>query len=237
MNSIVDDLNRALAQRLLVNVYQTNQDVVYTGYVTTVGKTGMILATYDDYGLSDGAVFLALDVIDEVEFSSDDLDNMAFRMQTAQEERFVQAGGLTMRFDGQRDLRRQILSHAWVDHLVVMLVLANDQRFYEGLVTHVGSETVTVQILNKFDYTDQPRRELNPDDIEVIEFQGQELSLQSLAAPRLQQLTHVDPEVITAADQMRENTCSPGRPGCLGGVGSRTRPRTVLRGAGQYLDA
>ncbi|SMS14895.1 hypothetical protein [Levilactobacillus zymae] len=204
MNSIVDDLNRALAQRLLVNVYQTNQDVVYTGYVTTVGKTGMILATYDDYGLSDGAVFLALDVIDEVEFSSDDLDNMAFRMQTAQEERFVQAGGLTMRFDGQRDLRRQILSHAWVDHLVVMLVLANDQRFYEGLVTHVGSETVTVQILNKFDYTDQPRRKLNPDDIEVIEFQGQELSLQSLAAPRLQQLTHVDPEVITAADQMRE---------------------------------
>lgn len=204
MKSIVNDLHRAQAQRLLVNVYQTNQDVVYTGYVATIGTSGMILATYDDYGLPDGAVFLALDVIDEVEFSSDDLDNMVFRMQTAQEERFIQAQGLTMPFDGQRDLRRQILSHAWVDHLVVMLVLTNDSRFYEGLITHVWTNQVTVQMLNKFDYTDRPKRQLNPDDIEVIEFQGQELSLQSLAAPRLQQLEHVATKTVTEPAQRRD---------------------------------
>lgn len=204
MNSIVNDLNRALAQRLLVNVYQTNQDVVYTGYVTVVSKQGIILATYDDYGLPDGAVFLALEVIDEVEFSSDDLDNMAFRIKTARDEQFVQSEGLTMQFDSQRDLRRQVLSHAWVDRLVVMLVLTNDTHFYEGLVTGVTADQVTVQILNKFDYTDRPQRNLSPDDIEVIEFQGQELSLQSLAAPRLQQLTHVAPVTLTAPQAMRQ---------------------------------
>lgn len=200
MNSIVNDLNRALAQQLLVNVYQTNQDVVYTGYVTAVGTTGIILATYDDYGLPDGAVFLALAIVDEVEFSSDDLDNMAFRIQTAQDEHFIQGDGLTMQFDAQRDLRRQVLSHAWVDHLVVMLVLANDQHFYEGLVTGVAPDKVTIQLLNKFDYTDRPVREVNPDDIEVIEFQGQELTLQGKAAGRLQQMKPVETVTVTSPD-------------------------------------
>lgn len=202
MNSIVNDLNRALAQQILVNVYQTNQEVVYTGYVTAVGQDGLILATYDDYGLPDGAVFLALAVVDEVEFSSDDLDNMAFRIQTAEDQHFIQADGLTMHFDAQRDLRRQVLSHAWVDHLVIMLVLRQDPHFYEGLVTGITPEQVTVQLLNKFDYTDRPVRQLNPNDIEVIEFQGQELTLQGLAAARLQELPHVPTTTLSGPDQM-----------------------------------
>ena len=201
MNSIVNDLNRALAQHLLVNVYQTNQEVVYTGYVTTVSDTGIILATYDDYGIPDGAVFLDLTAIDEVEFSSDDLDNMAFRIQTAQDEQFVQAGGLTLQFDGHRDLKRQVLSHAWVDHLVLMLVLKDDEHFYEGIVTSVAAEQVSLQLLNKFDYTDQPLLTLTPKDIEVIEFQGQELTLQGIALPHLQKLSHVAQTTVTDADQ------------------------------------
>jgi len=200
MNSIVNDLNRALAQHSLVNVYQTNQEVVYTGYVTAVAETGLILATYDDYGLPDGAVFLGLSIVDEVEFSSDDLDNMAFRIQTAVDEHFVQASGLTMRFDNHRDLRRQVLSHAWVDHLVIMLVLANDEHFYEGLVTSVAADKVSIQLLNKFDYTDQPVLQLDPDNIEAIEFQGQELSLQGQAVTRFQQLKHVETVTVTSTD-------------------------------------
>lgn len=204
LNSIMNDLNRALAQHILVNVYQTNQEVVYTGYVTTVSDTGIILATFDDFGLPDGAVFLAVDVIDEVEFSSDDLDNMAFRIQTAQEEQFIQAGGLTMDFDGQRDLRRQVLSHAWVDHLVVMLVVKGDEHFYEGLVTSVVADQVTIQLLNKFDYTDQPVFTLNPSELEVIEFQGKELTLQGIAAPHLRKLSHVAPKEVTDAKAISE---------------------------------
>lgn len=200
LNSIMNDLNRALAQHILVNVYQTNQDVVYTGYVTAVSDTGIILATFDDFGLPDGAVFLDVAVIDEVEFSSDDLDNMAFRIQTAQEEQFVQAGGLTMRFDGQRDLRRQVLSHAWVDRLVLMLVVKNDDHFYEGLVTSVAGDQVTIQLLNKFDYTDQATFTLNPAELEVIEFQGKELTLQGIAAPHLRKLSHIATKEVTAAD-------------------------------------
>lgn len=200
MNSIVNDLNRALAQQILINVYQVNQDVVYTGYVTAVGAQGLILATYDDYGLPDGAVFLDLNVVDEVEFSSDDLDNMAFRIQTAHDEHFVAAGGLTMHFDPQRDLRRQVLSHAWVDHLVIMLVLNQDQHFYEGLVTGIAADKVTIQLLNKFDYQDRPVREIDSNQIEVIEFQGQELSLQSAAATRLQQLPHQETVTVTSPE-------------------------------------
>ncbi|TGD20237.1 hypothetical protein [Levilactobacillus suantsaiihabitans] len=204
MNSIVNDLNRASDRHLLVNVYQTNQDVVYTGYVTTVGTSGIILATYDDFGIPDGAVFLALDVIDEVEFSSEDLENMAFRIRTARDEQFVQAGGLTMTFDQRRDLRRQVLSHAWVDHLVLMVVLKNDEHFYEGVITSVASDAVGIQLINKFDFSDQPALTLNPADIEVIEFQGRELTLQGIAASRLQQLTHQDQVAVTDATQFHD---------------------------------
>ncbi|NLR10262.1 hypothetical protein HEQ50_09650 [Lactobacillus sp. ZJLC28-8] len=202
MSSMMNDLNRALAQHILVNVYQTNQEVVYTGYVTTVSDTGIILATFDDFGLPDGAVFLAITVIDEVEFSSDDLDNMAFRIQTAQEEQFIQAGGLTMHFDSQRDIRRQVLSHAWVDHLVIMLVVKGDEHFYEGLVTSVAADQVTIQLLNKFDYTDQATFTLHPAELEVIEFQGKELTLQGIAAPHLRKLTHVATKEVTDAQLM-----------------------------------
>lgn len=196
-SSIANDLKRALAQHLLVNVYQIDQDVVYTGYVSTVGTTGLILATYDDYGLPDGAVFLELAVIDEVEFSSDDLDNMAFRIQTAREESFVQTSALPLRLDGQRDLRRQVLSHAWVDHLVVMLVLKNDQHFYEGLITAVAADQIGFQTINKFDFADQPLRQINPDDINVIEFQGQELSLLGEATPHLRDMATVAPVTVS----------------------------------------
>lgn len=202
LSSMMNDLNRALAQHILVNVYQTNQEVVYTGYVTTVSDTGIILATFDDFGLPDGAVFLAIAVIDEVEFSSDDLDNMAFRIQTAQEEQFIQAGGLTMHFDSQRDIRRQVLSHAWVDHLVIMLVVKDDEHFYEGLVTSVAADQVTIQLLNKFDYTDQATFTLHPAELEVIEFQGKELTLQGIAAPHLRKLTHVATKEVTDAQLM-----------------------------------
>lgn len=203
MNSIVNDLNRALAQRLLVNVYQTTQDVVYTGYVTAVGETGIALATYDDYGLADGAVFLDLKIVDEVEFASDDLDNMAFRIQTAQIEHFNQVGGQTLKLDGRRDIRGQILSQAWVDQLVIMLVLRNDNRFYEGQVTSVVTDQVTIKLLNKFDYSDQPTLHVNPADIEVIEFQGQELSLQGSALPQLKKLQHVEQVALTDEDVFR----------------------------------
>ncbi|MFC6274422.1 hypothetical protein ACFQET_02710 [Levilactobacillus tangyuanensis] len=204
MNSIVNDLNRALAQHLLVNVYQTDQEVVYTGYVTAVSDAGLILATFDDYGLPDGAVFLAVPIIDEVEFSSDDLDNMAFRIQTAADEDFVQAGGLTLRFDNQRNLRQQVLSHAWVDHLVIMLVLKDDEHFYEGRVAAVASDQVTIKLFNKFDFTDQSDLVIDPANIDVIEFQGQELSLQGLATPHLTQLKHVASTLIDDHDEMIE---------------------------------
>lgn len=72
MNSIVNDLRFALQRKALVNVYQLNQNVVYTGYVNIIDELGIVLTTFDDSGIEDGAVYLTFEAIEFVEFDSDD---------------------------------------------------------------------------------------------------------------------------------------------------------------------
>ncbi|MDN6826988.1 MAG: hypothetical protein L0L96_13900, partial [Lactiplantibacillus plantarum] len=86
MSSIIESLQLAAQQVHLINLYQANSEVVYTGYIDRLAPDGVVVNTYDDAGLQDGAVFMRYDVIDEVEMMSEDLDNMAFRLENATTE-------------------------------------------------------------------------------------------------------------------------------------------------------
>lgn len=68
MNSKVNDLQYALRTGALVNVYQVDDDIVYTGFVLNMDEQGIIVATYDDGGEEDGAVYLSYSTVESVEF-------------------------------------------------------------------------------------------------------------------------------------------------------------------------
>ncbi|GAX03394.1 hypothetical protein IWT140_00997 [Secundilactobacillus pentosiphilus] len=198
MNSIVNDLQFALQRKALVNVYQVKQDVVYTGYVDIVDGAGIILTTFDDSGSEDGAVYLTFDVIEFVEFESDDLDNMRYRIENATAEHFFTFGRMTTEFDQKRPLIRQVLETAMADEATVMVLDRKNNQLQEGEVTQISDRQFGFQVFNKFHLDQHPKVIMNFDEVGLIEFEGKELTLQTAAMGYLQTLTPVKKVAVSS---------------------------------------
>lgn len=198
MDSIVNDLKFALHSKALVNVYQVAQDVVYTGYVHAVDQSGIILKTFDDSGSDDGAVYLTYGVIDFVEFESDDLDSMQFRINYAVQEKFVTFGEMDSEFDAKRPLIRQVLESAMVMENVVMVLDNQHQEFIEGEVTRTSQTDFDYQVFDKFDLSRHPKRTISYQDVALVEFEGKELSLQTASIGFLQTSPHIETKAATS---------------------------------------
>ncbi|GAT17858.1 hypothetical protein [Secundilactobacillus silagei] len=197
MNSIMNDLQYALQRKALVNVYQVKQDVVYTGYVDIVDDAGIILTTFDDTGSEDGAVYLTFEVIELVEFESDDLDNMRFRIENATAEHFFTFGRMTTEFNLKRPLIRQVLATAMADETAIMVLDKQSGELHEGEVTRIAEQDFDLQIFNKFDLSQHPLLTFKHQDVALIEFEGKELTLQTAAMGYLQTLTPVKKMSVT----------------------------------------
>ncbi|PIO82331.1 hypothetical protein BSQ39_01510 [Loigolactobacillus backii] len=178
MNSILTELQTAQREHLLINLYQTAHDVIYTGYVTELNESGVIMQTFDDAGLQDGLVFLALNVIEAVEFDSDDLDSMAYRIQNAQQAHFVTSLQAPFKFTGQQDLLPQLIQQAIKRQTMVLLVLKDRDMYLEGTIQAQTSGTIDFHVFDKFDYTNQTILSVTTEQIQVIEFLGKELTLE-----------------------------------------------------------
>lgn len=204
MNSIMSDLQYALQRKALVNVYQIKQDVVYTGYVSIVDDQGIILTTFDDSGSEDGAVYLTYPVIEFVEFDSDDLDNMRFRIENAANEHFFTFGRMTSEFNLKRPLIRQVLETAMVDENAVMVLDHNSGELNEGEVTRISEHDFDFQIFDKFKLENHPKLVLNFDEVELIEFEGKELTLQTASLGYLETLAPVKTLQATSLTDISE---------------------------------
>ncbi|MGU9557641.1 hypothetical protein ACQXW1_02065 [Lactiplantibacillus pentosus] len=152
MSSIIENLQLAAQQVHLINLYQANSEVVYTGYIDRLAPDGVVVNTYDDAGLQDGAVFMRYDVIDEVEMMSEDLDNMAFRLKNATTEGLNSVPQPALAIDDQQPALAQLVDHAHSDHQVVLLVLADNDNYLEGQVQAITDQTITFTTFDKFDF-------------------------------------------------------------------------------------
>jgi len=197
MNSIMNDLQYALQRKALVNVYQVKQEIVYTGYVDIVDDAGIILTTFDDTGREDGAVYLTFEVIESVEFESDDLDGMRFRIENATAEHFFTFGRMTTEFNLKRPLIRQVLETAMADETAIMVLDKQSGELHEGEVTRIAEQDFDLQIFNKFDLSQHPLLTFKHQDVALIEFEGKELTLQTAAMGYLQTLTPVKKMSVT----------------------------------------
>ncbi|PWG00082.1 hypothetical protein [Levilactobacillus bambusae] len=191
MDEISEDLNHAYNDQLLIDVFPKNQSIVYTGRVLALDYTGVVLRTYDDYGLTDGAVYLSLDVIDWIDFDSDDLDRMNFRIRVAKSD-LVEPVQIEIPFDSMSGLMTQITSWSMANQQVIMLMQNDDPAYYEGIVTDVMLDEAILQTVNKFDFLNQPSLVIPFDSISVIEFSGKELTMESTANDTIAKKDHVD---------------------------------------------
>lgn len=194
----MSDLRYALQRKVLVNVYQQKQDVVYTGYVTIVDDSGIILTTFDDGGSEDGAVYLTYAVIELVEFDSDDLDNMRFRIENAAQQSAVSYGRMTTDFNLKRPLIRQVLETSMIEESVVMVLDRNSGELNEGTVTRISDHDFDFQIFDKFQLENHPKLVLPFDEVELVEFEGKELTLQTAAMGYLETMASVETNRVTS---------------------------------------
>lgn len=179
MSSIIENLQLAAQQVHLINLYQANSEVVYTGYIDRLAPDGVVVNTYDDAGLQDGAVFMRYDVIDEVEMMSEDLDNMAFRLKNATTEGLNSVPQPVLAIDDQQPALAQLVDHAHSDQQVVLLVLADNDNYLEGQVQAITDQTITFTTFDKFDFKNKTQQVIPLDSIQILEFCGNELLLES----------------------------------------------------------
>lgn len=179
MSSIMEDLQLAEQQAHLINLYQANSDVVYTGYIDSLAPDGVVVNTYDDAGLQDGAVFMRYRVIDEVEMMSEDLDNMAFRIENAGDEGLSTVPQSPVHFNAEHAELSQILANALTQQQVILLVVENNDNYLEGQVQNLAEEKFDFKTFDKFNYSHQDTQALDYDSVNIVEFRGNELLLES----------------------------------------------------------
>ncbi|KRM71702.1 hypothetical protein [Lacticaseibacillus brantae] len=193
MDAILMSLMAAFNERLLINVYQRDTDDFYTGYVQMMGPNSVILGTYSDAGIADGSVLIAFSAIDQVEFAGDDLENMTFRIEVAEDEHFLSIHGqeAALKFNPKSDLMPQLAGQVQASGQMVMVILADDDAYLEGQITALAEDRFTLAVFNKFNYTDIRYLQVDFSDVLVIEFQGLDLYLETLLVKSRDHLKHV----------------------------------------------
>ncbi|MCF6514708.1 hypothetical protein GSH19_00710 [Lactobacillus sp. S2-2] len=173
---LIKDLKYSLDNDLLINVYQNNSTIFYTGIVSAIDNFGAIIVTFNEYGLSDGLVYLTFGDIEEVDFYSEDLSKMEGRIQLARKIKLYGVTPENFKLNRKTDLLTQILGSSFVEQQPIMVVTIYG-IMYEGFIVSLGDQVVTIRTIDKFNNENYQEIELTKNEIRLVEFLGQELKL------------------------------------------------------------
>lgn len=110
---------------------------------------------------------------------SEDLDNMAFRLENATTEGLSGVPQPTVALDEQRPVLNQLVDQAKADQQVVLLVLEDNENYLEGQVQQMTDQAITFTTFDKFNFKNNDQQEIPLADIQILEFCGNELLLES----------------------------------------------------------
>ncbi|MCD2255863.1 hypothetical protein ACNAN0_12580 [Agrilactobacillus fermenti] len=178
MSDIFSELAQAKETLDLINIYQLESDDFYTGTVVALDENGVVLATVNENGIKDGFVFIQLRAIAEVESDSPDLSSMAFRIKTVAQEHLLQPSFLHrhLNFDPYVPLLDQVLALAYQEKQLILLALADEDDYYEGVIQSLG-DTLKFDYFNRFNYAKSKAITMDTITIDVVEFGGLDLYL------------------------------------------------------------
>lgn len=169
----------ASKRRLLVNIYQLNTEVVYTGYVRRVSHADFILETYNEQGIRDGGVLLRQSNVDFVETDSFDLDYMK-RLIRINDHYNLHHEALQLKLAGDSNLFMSTLRLLWQRQAVVQLIVKSDddkKRYHEGVIVQIDDEKLEFDQINKFNFTKRQFEIIALNDVIGAEFAGKEMKL------------------------------------------------------------
>ncbi len=179
MDSILYDLEFAKNDQRLANVFPKAQETFYTGFVNSIGADGVILNTFDDTGQADGAVYIQFDAIDNVEYDSPDLNNMAEMIQMAEDDHLFMATENIPNFDATSDLIKQVVEAAYQSKQFIVLTRSDLQNYQEGSVVAVHENEFEMHLVDKFNLAHLVETKVKYTEAEIVEFSGRELEVET----------------------------------------------------------
>lgn len=202
MSELKEQLLKAQKRRKLINVYQVNNEVVYTGYVKRVGSQAFILETYNDNGIRDGGVLLKNVIVDFIETDSFDLDHMKKLILFADKQK-LHHEETELLLPSAMELTQALLTLLQNQQMLAMLITTRagkDEQYQESVVVKFDDQQILVDRIDKYDFQKRRTVVLRADEVVGIEFGGQEMASLTPLLSQMVPANHVDPQQLVLTD-------------------------------------
>lgn len=206
-NNIYTQLKKAQANQELVDIYQKDSDIVYTGRVKFLANDGFIMLTYNDFGIDDGAVYLKNENVTLVDFDSFDVQEMIKKISFARLNNLYGYNFYPHQtFDENEELFGQLFDYLKDNFLLVMVITKNGDQYnyHEGMLMENNGDQIVLQSISKFDFTKQSLMPIQLKDMVGIEYAGNELSRLGKLLKNLSIKNHIEEDSYFDKAEIKE---------------------------------
>ncbi|GAA3185383.1 hypothetical protein [Lentilactobacillus kefiri] len=145
MNTLYDKLRTAQIDEQLINAFQNDSDIVYTGVIQFLSSKDFIMLTYNDYGIQDGEVYLKLSSVKSVETDSYDLANMEERIYFDEKHHLNAQPAFDLPIKMSDSLFDRVVQTLHDEQKVGLIITeqAGKLKYNEGLISNVHDDGMT----------------------------------------------------------------------------------------------
>lgn len=199
MKTLYDKLRTAQIDEQLINAFQNDSDIVYTGVIQFLSSQDFIMLTYNDYGIQDGEVYLKISSIKSVDTDSYDLANMQDRIEFDEKHHLNSQPTFNLPIKMSDSLFDRVIQTLHDEQKVGLIITEQDGKlkYNEGLVSDLQDDGLTFTNINKFDFSKRPVFNIRFNDIRGIEFGGTELQLLQNVLDMVKPENHVENVIIS----------------------------------------
>ncbi|KRK89594.1 hypothetical protein [Lentilactobacillus sunkii] len=206
MKALYDKLRTAQIDEQLINAFQNDSDIVYTGVIQFLSDKDFIMLTYNDYGIQDGEVYLKLSSVKSVETDSYDLANMEDRIEFDEKHHLNSQPAFDLPIKMSDSLFDRVIQTLHDESKVGLIITeeAGKLKYNEGLISEIHEDGMTFTNINKFDFSKRPVFNIQFDDIRGIEFGGTELQLLQNVLDMVKPENHIVNTIISDPTAFRD---------------------------------
>ncbi|KRM43679.1 hypothetical protein [Lentilactobacillus parafarraginis] len=205
MKTLYEQLRSAQIDEQLINAFQVDSDIIYTGIIQYLGSDDFVMLTYNDYGIQDGEVYLKISSVKSIETDSYDLASMKDRISFDEMNDLATNPSFDMPIKMSDSLFDRIINTLYENQRVSLIITFENGKLHynEGLVKDVRADGVTFLNVNKFNFAHQRMIDISFVNVRGIEFGGTELQLLQETLAMVKPENHIDDVVVSDPDKFK----------------------------------
>lgn len=205
MKTLYEQLRSAQIDEQLINAFQVDSDIIYTGIIQYLGSDDFVMLTYNDYGIQDGEIYLKISSVKSIETDSYDLASMKDRISFDEMNDLATNPSFDMPIKMSDSLFDRIINTLYENQRVSLIITFENGKLHynEGLVKDVRADGVTFLNVNKFNFAHQRMIDISFANVRGIEFGGTELQLLQETLAMVKPENHIDDVVVSDPDKFK----------------------------------